>query len=458
MRWINADSRRIHSIASVRPTLLKYAQQNAPRYTSYPTAPHFTPAVDGEVYRQWLNELPSDASVSLYIHTPYCAQMCWYCGCHAFSVNRDEPIAAFVETLQREIAMVGEASRAKRVTELHWGGGTPNTLSPERFEAINAGLARCFDLSSLERHAVEIDPRLLTAEHVAAFTRCGVNRASLGVQDLDPGVQSAIGRVQPLDTVQAAVTLLRKGGIDSISFDLIYGLPRQTRESVRRTVEQAIELKPARFSVFGYAHVPWFKQRQRLIDDAQLPGAEARFALADEIRTALTSAGYVEIGYDHFALPGDTIAQAARDGALQRNFQGFVESECDALIGLGPSAISTLPQGYAQNATNVTTWREQIADGRLAISRGIPLSRDDKLRRALIMRLVCDFEIDLDAFGGATDFKEALERLQPLARDGLVQIDGAKLTIPREARAFVRLVARAFDAYSDTTARHSAAV
>lgn len=441
------------------PRFLKYAEQSAPRYTSYPTAPHFNASVDGGVYRDWLGVLPADASLSLYLHTPYCREMCWYCGCHAFAVKRDEPVAQFVEAIQTEIDAVAAATPARRVTEIHWGGGTPNSLSPERFEAIAARVADRFDLSACERHAVEIDPRLLTPEHVAAMARIGVNRASLGVQDFDEHVQRAIGRMQPFEQVRAVVEMLRGSGIEALSFDLMYGLPHQTLESVRRTAELALSLKPARFSVFGYAHVPWFKSRQRLIDSAALPGANARHALAEAIRETLTAAGYVEIGYDHYARPEDSIAIAARSGALERNFQGFVEASCDALIGLGPSAISTLPQGYAQNEAEIGAWRAVVTNDGFATKRGSALNEDDRLRRDLIMRLLCDFELDLGDHGGLAAFPEALPELEALAGDGLVELHGDRVLVTANGRTFARLAAQAFDAYQDTgLGRHSGAV
>lgn len=441
------------------PRLIKYAERNAPRYTSYPTAPHFVGDVDGDVFRRWLGELEERATLSLYLHTPYCRQMCWYCGCHAFAAKRDEPIADFVEALVAEIDLVAAATTPRDVREIHWGGGTPNILSATQFQAVSALLADRFDLQGLERHAVEIDPRLLTKAQTEAFAAAGVNRVSLGVQDLDERVQHAIGRIQPIDVVERAAGLLREAGVDALSFDLMYGLPGQTVESVTRTAERAAALKPARFSVFGYAHVPWFKSRQKLMDEAALPGTELRLELADAIRAALERTGYVAIGYDHFALPDDSIAVAARSGSLGRNFQGFVESACDALIGLGPSAISTLPQGYAQNEPEIGAWMSRISGGAFATKRGRALTLDDVTRRDLIMRLLCEFQVDLEDFGGGAAFANELRYLQPLARDGLVRIDGTRLCVPDAARPFARLVAEAFDAYrNEGQARHSKAV
>ncbi|HCK84638.1 MAG TPA: oxygen-independent coproporphyrinogen III oxidase, partial [Hyphomonadaceae bacterium] len=388
-------------------SLLKYAAQTAPRYTSYPTAPHFEARVDAPEYARWLGELSQD--VALYLHTPYCREMCWYCGCHAYAVRRDEPIADFVEAMLAEIDLVAAATSARQVREIHWGGGTPNILSPERFAAIATRMGERLDLSRLERHAVEIDPRLLTEAQVRALAQAGVNRASLGVQDLDARVQQGIGRVQPFGLVEEAARMLRKAGIEALSFDLMYGLPHQTRESVRETAKLAASLRPARFSVFGYAHVPWFKSRQKLMDEAALPGVAERFALAEAIRDALTGAGYAAIGYDHYALPDDPIAIAARDGSLARNFQGFVETDATAVIGLGPSAISTLPQGYAQNESEVGAWRAAIHDGRFATRRGRALTDEDRRRRDVIMRLLCDFAVDLNGFGGAAAFAREMQ-------------------------------------------------
>lgn len=439
--------------------LRKYAESNAPRYTSYPTAPHFSQAVDATVYERWLSELAPETTLSLYLHTPYCRQMCWYCGCHAFSAARDEPVADYVEAILSEIGHVSAALRARGVREIHWGGGTPNILSRQRFETIVARLRANFDLSALERHAIEIDPRLLTQDQAEAFARCGVNRVSLGVQDLDERVQAGIGRIQPFEVIETSVHRLRNAGIEALSFDLMYGLPYQTLESVRRTARRVATLKPARISVFGYAHVPWFKARQKLMDERALPDTEARFALAEAIRATLCEAGYLTIGYDHYALPHDPIAVAAREGALTRNFQGFVEGECDALIGFGPSAISTLPQGYAQNETEVGAWRKALEGGGFSTKRGFALGADDRMRRQLILQLLSVFQVNLADYGGGAAFASELARLAPLARDRLVIIDGERLSIPDKTQAFARIVAQVFDAYRDAgAARHSRAV
>lgn len=438
--------------------LIKFASRNAPRYTSYPTAPHFEPVVNAGVFESWLSELPHDASVSLYLHQPYCAKMCWYCGCHAFALRRDEPMADYVATLLQEIDRVAAAASAHRVLEIHWGGGTPNLLSVDRFSAITSKLNERFDLSHCVRHAMEMDPRLVTVEQARALAAEGVNRASLGAQDFDPEVQRLIGREQPFALVRDAVTALRHAGIEAISLDLMYGLPGQTLESVRDTARRALDLKPSRLSVFGYAHVPWFKTRQRLIDAALLPSVSERFDLAEAIRECVEAAGYVSIGYDHYARPDDPIAVAAREGGLARNFQGFVEASCDALIGLGPSSISTLPQGYAQNESNVTVWRQMIGEAGLATRRGRVLTDEDRRRREMIMRLLCTFSLDLGAYGGREAFVREVEALDELEAAGLARVLGNVVFIPEEARPFARLAAQAFDLYAGGGAKHSQAV
>jgi oxygen-independent coproporphyrinogen-3 oxidase len=341
---------------------------------------------------------------------------------------------------------------------VHWGGGTPNLLSVERFRAIVARLKERFDFSNCVRHAMEMDPRLVTAEQAKALAAAGVNRASLGAQDFDGDVQRAIGREQPYEVVADAMSALRAAGIEAISLDLMYGLPGQTLESVRDTARRALELNPSRLSVFGYAHVPWFKTRQRLIDETRLPDVSARFDLAEAIRECVEEAGYVAIGYDHYARPDDSIAVAARDGGLSRNFQGFVESSCDALIGLGPSSISTLPQGYAQNESNVTVWRRMIADKGLATRRGRALTGEDRRRREMIMNLLCSFSLDLGAYGGRSAFAREVEALDELEAAGLARVLGDVIFIPEAARPFARLAAQAFDLYAGAGGKHSRAV
>jgi len=440
------------------PHLLPYARQNAPRYTSYPSAPHFSTDISAAAYQAWLSELPSETALSLYLHVPYCRQICWYCGCNTYAARRDETVSDFVDVVRREIDLVAQATPARTVRDIHWGGGTPNILSPEQFTRIWRHLSFWFDLDAMTAHAVEIDPRVLTPEHAAAYARANVTRASLGVQDLNAHVQANIGREQPVELVQQSVAWLRGAGVNQISMDLMYGLAGQSQDDLIASLRTAAAMAPQRIALFGYAHVPWFKRRQRLIDEKLLPSPEARFDAAEAARQELISLGYLPIGLDHFCLPDDELARAARRHELHRNFQGYVAHQTDTILGFGPSAISTLPKGYVQNHHQPGVWARSIQDDKLPIARGHRFSADDKRRRAIIEQLMCDFAVDLSIAGGAEAYARELDALAPLAADGLVAIDGDLVTIPPHARPWCRLAAQAFDAYAQTPARHSGAI
>jgi oxygen-independent coproporphyrinogen-3 oxidase len=372
--------------------------------------------------------------------------------------RRNEPVADYVATLSREIDLVAHATSSRKVTAIHWGGGTPNILTPGDFAHVTKQVAFWFDVDELEEHAIEIDPRHLSADQAEQFAASGVTRASLGVQDLNPHVQRAMGRVQPLDQVAQAVSLLRAAGINQISMDLMYGLPGQTLEDVVRTARLAREFDPDRVAMFGYAHVPWFKPRQRLIDATLLPDARARLEQAEAARREWLAAGYEPVGFDHFAKPGDALALAARTGGATRTFQGYSVAEGDAIIGLGASAISTLPRGYAQNTPDIRSWRSAIAGGRFATARGHAFTAEDHRRAALINDLLCTFVADLSAHGGAPAFAPELEALAPLIGDGLAELEGDILSIPEEARPLARVVAATFDTYARSQSRHSPAI
>ena len=297
------------------------------------------------------------------------------------------------------------------------------------------------------------------AEMAATLKAIGVNRASLGMQDASPHVQHAIGRVQPFDEVQRAATWLREAGIENLNLDLMYGLPKQTGQDVARSAELAASLRPQRLALFGYAHVPWFKSHQRLIDPAALPGAAERIEQAAIAAETLASFGYRAVGLDHFALPDDELCIAAREGRLHRNFQGYTTDDADALIGIGASSIGRLPQGYVQNAPDMGHYARSIAAGTFATVKGLALSDDDRLRASIIERLMCDLALDLDDFGGAARFAGEMETLRGLAAQGLLTIDGAKIAITDEGRPYIRIAAAAFDSYLTASAkRHSVAV
>jgi oxygen-independent coproporphyrinogen-3 oxidase len=445
-------------------SVIALAERNVPRYTSYPTAPHFTADVGPSVYASWLAAIPADATLSLYIHVPYCTEICRYCGCHTKATRRAEPLDAYADALISEIDLVAAAMTSRSVVHLHWGGGTPSILGPERLARIVQRIANHFDLLRLIEHAIELDPRQVTKPLADVLAALGVTRASLGVQEFSPHVQEAIGRIQPFETVRAAVDALRGAGVTRINVDLMYGLPGQSIADVEATADLAAALRPARLALFGYAHVPWFKANQKLIDEAALPGASERIEQARAAALRLAGHGYVPIGLDHFARADDELAVAARTGRLRRNFQGYTTDPADALIGLGASAIGKLPQGFAQNAVDIAGYVRAVSQGALATVKGITVSADDVLRGAIIERLMCDLAVDLEALPpgaprGASTFAHERADLDALAAAGLITIEGSRITVTEAGRPFVRLVAAAFDAYlPQSRSRHSIAV
>lgn len=442
-----------------------YGEERLPRYTSYPTAPHFSPAIGADIYARWLSELPSGVSASLYLHVPFCREMCWYCGCHTQIVRRDGLVAAYQRTLRSEIAQVAETiGRRIKVEHIHFGGGTPTIMAPEAFAELMAAMRHSFFVLPSAEIAVEIDPRTLTAEMVEAMRLSGVNRASLGVQSFDPVVQRAINRVQSFEQTADVVDMLQCAGVKGINFDLIYGLPHQTVASCLDTISRSLELGPDRFSVFGYAHVPGFKKHQRMIDATHLPDGLARHDQACAIADALKQAGYVQIGFDHFARPDDDMAVAFEDRTLRRNFQGYTTDRGEVLLGFGASAIGHLPQGYVQNEVQIGAYAQSIANGHLATRKGYGLTADDRLRADIIERIMCEFSADLGdicARHGADPeaMLRSAPRLAPLISDGVVRLDGDRLAVAKDSRFLVRRVAAAFDAHLDPGKQlHSRAV
>jgi oxygen-independent coproporphyrinogen III oxidase len=442
--------------------ILARIDERLPRYTSYPTAPHFDPQIDADAYASWLDSLDAKSPVSLYLHVPFCEQLCHYCGCHTTVAHRPDRIAHYAQLLLREVDLVADAiGRRQTVSHVHWGGGTPTALAAKDFTAIADGIGKRFHIDAAAEIAVEIDPRHVDRSHVDAFADAGVNRASLGVQDFDPDVQKAIGRIQSLDQTARAVQRLRRIGVGRISFDLMYGLPHQTELSVASSVATALTLQPSRISLFGYAHVPWMKKHQELIPADALPGPVERLRQARAAETQLARAGYVAIGLDHFAKADDPLAVAQSAGRLHRNFQGYTTDEAPALIGLGASSIGFLPQGYVQNSPNLKLYREAIERGHLATARGFALTDDDRLRRRIIERLMCDLTVDLAGLedDACTAFAAELQSLADLAADGLVIVEGTRITVPQPMHLFIRKIAAVFDTYLQRSeTRHSRAV
>ena len=444
---------------------LASAERAVPRYTSYPTAPHFGSGIDGKTYASWLETLSASDAISLYLHVPFCERLCLYCGCNTKAVRRSAPIDAYAKALVKEIELIAVRTGCRRIVHLHWGGGTPSILGPDRLRELVATLDVRFDLTPLREHAFELDPRFVTKSLADALVDVDVNRVSLGVQEFSPDVQQAIGRVQSIGIVERAVAILRESGIEQINIDLMYGLPSQSVKDVQRSVQLAHALKPQRFAIFGYAHVPWFKPHQKRIEESMLPGPAERIAQARSAYETLTALGYVPIGLDHYAKENDSLTIASRAGRLRRNFQGYTTDDADALVGLGTSAIGQLPQGFAQNAPDTWSYLRAINSGQLATVRGITLSADDRTRARIISELMCNLACDLDRVAqDAWDreppsFESEMDDLRPFVAGGLVSIDGHRVTIEEEGRPYLRLIAAAFDTYlAQSRARHSVAV
>lgn len=453
----------MHPTSSI--VLSEIIRRTVPRYTSYPTAPHFSSAVDGGRLGGWLERAGATGRpVSLYLHIPFCRSICHYCGCATKATLRDEPVLAYADVLRREIALVAEHTGKVPVSHIHWGGGTPNLLPQAAFAAVMEDLHRLFDILPDAEHAIELDPRHLTKDGARFLASMGVNRASLGVQDFDPTVQEAIGRIQPLEQVESVMAALRLAGISAINMDLIYGLPYQTHASIRRTAMNAAGLAPSRLAIFGYAHVPWFRPHQKLIEESTLPGADMRLDLARVARETIDAFGYEEIGIDHFARPEDALTEARDARTLRRNFQGYTTDAAATLIGFGASSIGCTPDGFAANDPAVGRWRAMVEEGRLPVTRGKALSTDDRLRADVIESLLCFFDVDLAAVAARHGvdpavFDADLDKLEPLVAQRWVTVENGRVAIAAHRTELARVVASAFDAYLETgAARHSVAV
>ncbi|WP_322094577.1 oxygen-independent coproporphyrinogen III oxidase [Paraburkholderia bannensis] len=440
-----------------RPDLLAKYGANGPRYTSYPTALQFRDDFDLDHYRRAAADPgAAETDLSLYFHIPFCDTVCFYCGCNKVATKNRGRAKPYVQQLVREMAIQAALFDTKRpVSQLHWGGGTPTFLSLDEMSALMAATREHFALLP-ERDAeysIEIDPREASAQTIAHLRGLGFNRLSLGVQDFDPLVQQAVNRVQPLELTIDVMNAARASGFESISVDLIYGLPHQDVKSFRRTLDTMLLLAPERISVFGYAHMPQLFKMQRQIDATALPTPATRLALLQLVVEQLTDAGYVYIGMDHFALPTDELARAQQQRTLHRNFQGYsTRADCD-LIGFGASSIGKVGDVYAQNAKDLPGYGAAIDAGRLAISRGVRLTADDRLRRDIITELMCNLELRFDEFEAAygvrfaAAFAPELERLNAFEADGLIARSANRLEVLPAGRMFVRNIAMVFDRY-----------
>lgn len=449
----------------MQDALIERLSAPVPRYTSYPTAPHFDESLGADVYAGWLANLDGRNRLSLYAHIPYCDRLCWFCACHTKHTLRYEPVEAYLKGLHAEIATVGaRVSKDTPVTALHFGGGSPTLLKPEDMVALKAGLVRNFNFSAGCEISVEMDPNDLDEARYDGLAAMGMTRASLGIQDFDPKVQKAINRIQTFEQTREVVEAVRARGVRSVNCDILYGLPHQTLETMAETVRAILSLSPDRIALFGYAHVPWMKKHQNMIDEKALPGVVARYAQMTMAAGMLTAAGYEAIGIDHFARPGDTLAVAAREGTLRRNFQGYTDDQADALIGLGASSIGQLPEGYAQNIPATGEYLRRVEAGGLAVVRGYALTQEDRARAWVIERVMCDFGFSFADLGRRHPaflpaIRAEAQTFAATDRDGLCRIAGDRFELTAAGRPFARTVAAVFDAHLSTgRGRHSIAV
>lgn len=450
---------------AVPASWLAQAARSLPRYTSYPTALAFEPAQDDAEARRWLSEIRPDQALSVYVHVPFCKRLCWYCGCHTSVFHEYDRVRNFFETLKLEAGLWADAlPEHGGAQHLHFGGGSPNALAPAHFAELVGLLKARFGVQPDAEIAAELDPGLLTPEFIDAAAGAGVNRVSLGVQTLDDEVQRKVNRIQPFDRVATVTERLRWAGVPAINFDLMYGLPGQTPQNVEASVRQALTLRPDRVAVFGYAHVPWMKKQQVMIREQDLADAQGRWDQAEAADGALVAAGYIRVGLDHYALPGDPLVEALGQGRLRRNFQGYTDDPAPVMIPIGPSSIGRLGRGFVQNQVQTHNWSRAIEGGGLPVARRLPVSPGDELRAAVIERLMCDLAVDVGAVCvsqgfGADALDACLDGVRALETEGLCRLDGRRVAIPEPARRLMRTVAACFDErLSDGGRRHARAV
>ncbi|APX22397.1 MAG: oxygen-independent coproporphyrinogen III oxidase [Rhodobacteraceae bacterium] len=445
-----------------RLTSLGLFNARVPRYTSYPTAPVFSTDVGATQQAQSLAALDASEPVSVYLHIPFCERLCWFCACRTQGTKTLSPVESYIGTLERELAILKDTlPDGLRMGRMHWGGGTPTILPPHLIHRLAQAVRAVIPPTETHEFSVEIDPTMVDRDKIAALAQEGMNRASIGIQDFDPKVQDAIGRMQPFDVTKACVDDLRAAGITSLNADLVYGLPHQDIARLDDTVSKVLDLSPDRVALFGYAHVPWVSKRQKLIDETALPQEVERYELASHAASRFTGAGFTAIGIDHFARSADGLARAAATGHLRRNFQGYTDDTCPTLIGIGASSISRLPTGYVQNAPATAAYVQRIEAGELAGSRGHVMTREDLLRARAIEMIMCDFRMDRSALRAAFgDTSRSLDLLiaQVAAQFGdFVDVTEEALEIRPSGQPLTRIIASAFDAYTQDAVRYSQA-
>ncbi|MEM8959179.1 MAG: oxygen-independent coproporphyrinogen III oxidase [Pseudomonadota bacterium] len=434
-----------------------------PRYTSYPTAPHFSEETGPDDFARWTRAIPEGARLSLYVHIPFCRRLCWFCACRTQGTSSGAPVARYLEVVKAELELLAAClPSGVTLSHLHWGGGTPTLLSPDMIADLSDSIFATTPMDPGGEFSVEIDPSEIDDARLDALAKAGMTRASIGVQDFDPDIQKIIGREQSFEITEAAVNGIRARGIDSLNTDILYGLPQQTPARITDSVQKLLSLNPDRVALYGYAHVPWMARRQTLIPSDALPTPEERLRLFDTARRLFLWDNYDEVGIDHFARKADDMAIATADGTLRRNFQGYTVDTGHALIGLGASAISRFPQGYAQNRSGTGDYAKAVCDGRFATKRGHTFAGEDLMRARVIEQIMCRFETDVQeltsTFGAPAEGLNALFDRVTLRFEGLVHRIPSGIRITQEGRPLTRMIARQFDAYAMDTAGHSPAV
>lgn len=436
--------------------MLDQHNRPGPRYTSYPTVPFWTRDFGERDYREALAELAarSAETLSLYVHLPFCAERCAYCGCNATVTNSEPVVDAYLDRVERELGLVGEiVGRKRRVVQLHWGGGTPNFLTSPQLERLFGLLDGWFDLDRTGELSIEADPRIATYERLQTIRRLGFNRISLGVQDFEPAVQEAIGRIQPAEQTREVYATCRELGFESVNLDLVYGLPGQTERTFSNTLRELIELDPDRIACFSYAHLPHSRPNQKFVDVTFLPNHYEKFALFLLAIDMLTDAGYDWVGMDHFARSSDELAVAARERRLHRNFMGYTVQPAPNLLAFGMSGIGDFADCFVQNDAKLGTYQKALDEGRLPVVRGMRCSEDDLLRRQVIMHMMCNLELPYDLtvaqFGVdvRTVLGEELQRLERFVDEGFITLEPERILVTRLGRFFVRNLCMELDAY-----------
>lgn len=425
-----------------KASLIKKYDRPVPRYTSYPTAIHFNHDISQQYYQNLLRNLNYQEPVSLYVHIPFCHVLCHYCGCHTRVVNNYNPVEAYVQTMLKEIDLVGKTLIQKLpVSQIHFGGGSPNFLKEKEFEKILEKINQYFDINNMTEMAIETDPRLLNKEKIETLAKVGFKRVSLGVQDFNPDVQKAVNRIQSFEEVKKAVHNLQEVGITKINFDLMIGLPLQTLDIVKDNLDKALSLKPNRFAIFAYAHVPWMKKHQKLLEKFPFPDSDLRFLMMKLVKQKMKQEKYHKIGIDHFSREDDSLYLAYKQKRLRRNFQGYTDDPAKTILAFGLSSISTFEGAYVQNLTDAPKYRKTVEDGKFPIRKGCVLKEEDKIRRDLIEQIMCGYKVNIE--------KYSIERqgLNELQQDGLIHIDNSSLQITKEGWPFARIIASKFDTY-----------